>query len=133
MLKNILQQSRLTDAGIIEYLFDAQGKFDVAFDRIIYFLPFRGNPKRIDAYVQDEIRLLVNYFGDAIFQRMVIAATQEEEYQGYEFTSTMKDQLHEKVKSVLQAVKSDIPCPPIIYIPLCISPKELLHCIKKQK
>ena len=120
------------NAGIMEYLWDAQNKLGVAFDRIVYFLPFRGNQKRIDAYIQDEMRFLYNYFGDDIFRIMVIAATQQEEYQGHPFTTEMQDGLCEMIKSVLSRVAtSETPCPPIIYLPLSISPEELLHRIRK--
>ena len=120
------------NAGIMEYLFDAQNKLGVTFDRILYFLPFRGNQKRIDAYFQDEMATLFHCFGDDIFRIMVIAATQQKEYQVIPFTTEMQDELCEMIRSVLSKVAtSETPCPPIIYLPLSISSEELLHRVKK--
>ena len=120
------------NAEVMEYLCDAQDRLGVTFGRIVYFLPFRGNQKRIDAYFQDEMRSLFHCFGDDIFRIMVIAATQQKEYQVIPFTTEMQDELCEMIRSLLSRVAtSETPCPPIIYLPLSISPEELLHRVKK--
>ena len=117
------------NAGIMDYLFEAQSRLDVRFDRILYFLPFRGRQTQIDSYFRDEMNSLFHCFGDDIFRIMVIAATQQKDYQEIEDTPEMLEELCVKVKSVLNKV-TKAPCPPIIYLPLSISCEELLHRVK---
>ena len=83
------------NAGIMDYLVQAQHQLNVRYDRILYFLPFRGNQKRIDAYLRDEVKALHFIFGDELFQMMIIAATQERAYQSIEFTSEMLKELQD--------------------------------------
>lgn len=116
------------NAGIMDYLVEAQRQLDISFDRILYFLPFRGKQTRIDGHFREEIKALHHMIGDNLFRLTVIAATQEKEYQSIEFTSRMLAELSGVVKLVFKEVNT--PCPPIIYVPLSISSNELLHRVK---
>ena len=120
------------NAGFIDAIVSVQSKLTINYDRIIYFLPFRGAPKRADAYLQDELYLLFQYFGFSIFECMVMIATKDEEDQDKDLTTTQCDRLKDIVKLSLQQVtmKDDIQCPPIVYLPFHATTEEILACIR---
>ncbi|KAL5508888.1 hypothetical protein EMCRGX_G004150 [Ephydatia muelleri] len=120
------------NAGFIDAIVSVQSKLAINYDRIIYFLPFRSAPKRADAYLQDELHLLFQYFGFSIFECMVMIATKDEEEQDRELTATQCNRLKDIVKLSLQQVtmKDDIQCPPIVYLPLYATTEEILARIR---
>ena len=126
-----LNNKSSVNSGIIDSVIEIQNQLDIAFNEVLYFLPFRGLPKRIDATFQDELATIFYYFEHAIFERMAIVATQEEEYQNFEFTPQKLEQLDGLVTTALKKVSGDdIHCPPIIYIPLNMSTEDLLHKVR---
>ena len=117
--------------AIIDSVFDIQNKLDIAFDLVLYFLPFRGTIQRMDVDLQDELARLFHFFEHAIFKRMVIIATQGDEYQANEFTPKMIKKLEALVTAALKEISGDdISCPPIIYLPLGMSSEDLLHHVR---
>ena len=92
------------NAGFIDAIVSVQSKLAVSYNRIIFFLPFRGAPKRADGYLQDELHLLFQYFGFSIFECMVMIGTKDEEDQDKELTATQCDRLKDIVKLSLQQV-----------------------------
>ena len=46
--------------------------------RVLYFFPQRGNPKRVDGCLQEELQVMYHFFGEEIFKCMVIVATLDE-------------------------------------------------------
>lgn len=52
-----------------------QHEHDIWFNRIAYFLPARGPPERADGYFQEELKVLYYFLGMAVFDSMVIIAT----------------------------------------------------------
>ena len=121
------------NAGFINAIIEVQEKMHVTYNRILYFLPFRGTPDRADGYFQDELQLLFNKFGKSIFQCMVIIATQEKKYQEYYFGSDDIESLSELIKAALKISTEEvlnIGCPPIIYLPLAACPEDVLRQIQ---
>ena len=120
------------NAGFIDAIVNVQSKLAVNYNRILYFLPFRGAPARADGYLQDELYLLFQYFGFSIFDCMVMIGTKDEEEQDNELSAKQFKRLNDIVKTSLQQVtmKEDIQCPPIIYLPLYATTEEILARIK---
>ena len=67
-----VQQANL---GVMRQILRIQAEKGLIFRRILYFLPVRGPPDRIDATLQSELRVMKYFFGRAIFECMVIVAT----------------------------------------------------------
>ena len=91
----------------------------LTFNRVVYFLPNRRIPEKADGNIQEELKVMFHYFGEEIFNRMVIVVT----------TSYLEDQslvlsedMIEHTKQVfLTAYKLATEtrlakCPPIVYI-----------------
>ena len=123
------------NAGFIDAIVNVQSTFSTNYNRIIYFLPFRGAPQRADAYLQDEFYLLFQYFGFSIFDCMVMIGTKDPEDQDKELTATQCSRLDDIVKLSLKQVtgKDDIQCPPVIYLPLNATTEEIVARIKNAK
>ena len=60
---------------IMRQILRIQANKSLAFQRILYFLPCRGPPERADANLQNELALIRYYFGDLIFDIMIMVAT----------------------------------------------------------
>ena len=120
------------NAGFIDAIVSIQNKLAINYDRIIYFLPFRSVQSHADGYLQDELHLLFQYFGFSIYDCMVMIDTKDEKDQDRELTTTQCDRLKDIVKLSLQQVtmKDDIQCPPIVYLPLYATTKEILARIR---
>ena len=56
-------------------------KKNMAVQRLLYFLPNRGVPEKADATLQEELKVMYYFFGTAVFNNMVIIATQAFRYQ----------------------------------------------------
>ena len=52
-----------------------------SFSRILYFLPNRGVPERVDGYLKEELQLIYKFFGDQVFNVMVVVRTNHPHYQ----------------------------------------------------
>ena len=86
--------------------------------RVLYFLPCRGPPEKADAFIQDEIRVMYYYFGNKIFDRMVLVATQQKRFSGAGFSEKDREDTTNVFEEGLRlALGDDHPkCPPILYI-----------------
>ena len=67
-----IYQANLT---ILREILMVQATKGLAFKRILYFLPGRGPPERADASLQEEISVMYYFFGNAIFENMVLVVT----------------------------------------------------------
>ena len=86
--------------------------------RVLYFLPFRGPPQRADGIIQEEIKVLHYYFGNAIFDRMVLVATQQKRFSAAGITKKDREDIIKAFTRGLKlALGNDHPeCPPLVYI-----------------
>ena len=57
------------------WILQAQRAHDLRFSRVIYFFPIRGPPERADGHLQEEIKVMHGFFGQKIFDLMVVVVT----------------------------------------------------------
>lgn len=118
---------------VIDWIAKAQDEYQLKVGCILYFLPRRGPLEKADGSIQEEFKLLSHYFGQEVFNYVVVIATNpsKKHYQLAGFDNEDCEQtmrvLHAALKS---AVREDIACPPIVYIGLNDSPKETLKKIR---
>lgn len=102
-----------------------QHEHKVLFDRVLYFLPYRGVTEIADSSFIDELRVLYHFFGMVIFDSMVIVATQfhEVRYQRIGFDEKDERRTQEVFLYALRRISGSeessqlhIRCPPILYI-----------------
>ena len=104
------------------------------FNRIVYFLPDRGSLKRTSQHLIMEME---QYFGNSIFDSMVVVATLPPDV--YECLNKdqdlFKDKHHQATEKHLEEAlgivfKSDPPKPPIVFISLFDTCKVILEKIR---
>ena len=108
-----------SNVQIFRWIFREIEKHNLQFSRVLYFLPNRGPLDRADGAFQEEIKAMHGFFGDNIFNVMVIIATNHPRYQ-HEFDKEDYDQTSKIFMLQFERVtgKSLIKCPPILYIPI---------------
>ena len=98
------------------------------FDYVLYFLPFREPPERADGSFREELEALYFYFGETIFDHMIMITTNSRRAQcmrpNAEDLETLKKlityTLHEATKGQYTR------CPEILYVPLGVTHNQLL-------
>ena len=108
-------------------------KKNMAVQRLLYFLPNRGVPEKADATLQEELKVMYYFFGTAVFNNMVIIATQARRYQSIPFTEEDKDEVKDVFFEALQRVTDGkvSGCPPILYFGIDDDYEDVLHQILK--
>ena len=103
---------------IFRWIIRAQEDNNLEFSRVLYFLPTRGPPERADGVLQEEIRAMHEYFGDDIFDVMVLITTSHPRHQ-HDFEEEDYDQTSEVFMKAYKKMieKSLRKCPPILYLP----------------
>ena len=104
--------------------------------RLLYFLPTRGILRKADGSLQEELKVMHHFFGSAVFNNMVIIATQELEYQNiYTFTSdnfkTIQDVFSEAVRRITKIEMTPDTCPPVVYVGYNDTHDEVLQAVKQ--
>ena len=103
-----------------------QRKFNVAFRRVLYFLPCRGPLERGDGNLQEEIKVMYEFLGQDIFNIMIIIATNgpKPKYQLLGFEEDDIDKTKEVFMYAYESItESKHPrCPPVLYLPLAPDP-----------
>ena len=111
---------------VFRWIVQAQEEFALAFCRVLYFLPKRGPLERADGILQEEIKVMYEFFGDDIFKIMVIIATQQKDkrYQKLGWEEEDREATEIAFKAAFKHVTGqDIPnetitkCPPIVFLP----------------
>lgn len=101
--------------------------------RVLYFIPQRGVPEKADGILQDELQIMSRYFGESIFNCMVIVATNRrgKKHQALGFDG---DDVAEVQKVFQLALKMgtdlDIKCPPVIYFAMGDKETEILSKVQ---
>ena len=112
------------------WVLQAQRANDMHFYRVLNFFPQRGPPERADGTLQEEIKVMYGYFGQQIFDIMVIIVTNNKrphfQRAGYSeediieikglFLSAFEKIVAEEQKDVEERVPAR-ECPPVVYIP----------------
>ena len=99
--------------------------------RILYFLPTRGAMTRADGGLQEEIKVMYEFFGSSLFGIMVIIATfDEEQSDSITFTDKQIGKTSRAFMDAYTAITGEsLPrCPPILYIP--VSERDILPQVK---
>eukprot|EP00731_Ephydatia_muelleri_P003789 Em0001g3789a len=127
---------------LIRNVMRVQEELKLSFKRVLYFLPQRGAVRKIDGYLKDELAMFYNHFGRGVFDNMILIATIDSSYQqqgmGDEDLQTTQDTLKRAIEMVWKRYAKTHPedpnppnCPPVMYVPLCISTQDLLTKIKE--
>ena len=92
----------------------------IAFRCVLYFLPFRELPERLEGYFREELEVLYFYFGESVFQHMIMIATNPRRAQAEEFGPREEMCFRNFVELALKKATGDkySICPPILYVPL---------------
>ena len=113
------------------WILQAQRANDMRFYRVLYFFPQRGPPpERADGTLQEEIKVMHGYFGQRIFDIMIIIVTNNKrphfQRAGYseedikEIQGLFLSAFEKIVVEGEKGVEVNIParkCPPVVYIP----------------
>ena len=99
-----------------------QDERDLAFSRVLYFLPSRGRLERADGALQEEIKLMYGFLGEDVFKIMVIVATTfkcKKKYEDFD-----DDDVKATERAFMKAFNKITGeagllerCPPIVYLP----------------
>ena len=87
--------------------------------RVLYFLPCRGSLEVADGVLQEEIQVMHHFFGNVIFEHMVLVATLQKRAQHCGFDDDDKEETRRVFQDALKfaSIAGDHPkCPPVIYI-----------------
>jgi len=129
--------------SILREILLVQAKERLAFKRILYFLPGRGPPERADASLQEEISVMHYFFGNTIFENMVLVTTVHE---SMSHKGILTDAALQKGREVFRVALGcviqktipegkaapEIPNPPIIYLSMQDTGEELFDKIEEQ-
>ena len=104
---------------IFRWILQEQEKHELAFRRVLYFLPERGPPERADGTLQEEIKVMYEFLGQDIFNIMVIIATNYIEYQTDGFDEEDLSQTKDVFTAAFKKATGEqhSVCPPILYLP----------------
>lgn len=133
-----VQTAHQANIGIVRQMVRIQSHRNLIFKRVLYFLPGRGPLEKADASIQQEIKLMKDMFGIAVFEVMIIIATMDPDLEIDKFPKAAM----EKTQRVLQrcfelvfAHKEDepgpvVPIPPVLYIPINHNGQEIREQIE---
>ena len=129
--------------AILREILTEQARGDLAFKRILYFIPGREPPERADSILQEEISVMHYFFGTTIFENMILVVTirkKKSKKNAYDDEELKEGQ--KVFRAALRAVirkkftedhaGPEIPNPPMIYISLEDTGKELYDNIRRQ-
>ena len=107
-------------------ILQAQDINDLAFCRVLYFLPLRGPLERADGVLQEEIKLMFGFLGEEVFKIMVIIATNRKRKNGKQENFDEDDlkqtqEVFMRALHIITGIKEGERvlerCPPILYLP----------------
>ena len=116
------------------WILQVQREYNLRFSRVLYFFPTRGPPpERADGNFQEEIRVMHSFFGQKIFDVMVIIVTNfgKESYQKIGFSDNDITETKEIFMEAFHSITgTELPqCPPVLYIPLNQTCEKLYRAI----
>ncbi len=101
--------------------------------RIIYFLPSRGPPEKVEGNMSEELKVLYDFCGPKVFDSMIVVATQHRLHQRYSFGEdsirTTKEIIHESMTTHLKIQTNQECLPAVIYLPLDIAHDDIVPLI----
>ncbi len=131
-----------TDLGIMRNILQIQSAMGMKFKRIVYFLPEKGPLVRASGDLQLELKTMIHYFTESIFDCMVVAATVHASvYKKLREGAEIFDQddlqntrkyFQEALRHVLPD-KKDLPKPPIVFLSMLDSCEAMFNKIDSAK
>ena len=122
---------------LIRNVMRVQEDLGLSFYRVLYFMPQRGPLRKIDQHLKDELEVFYSYFGNQIFESMIIVLTKDVSDQDRDINDADLETTRKAVTAALEMVwkkKEAFPkppvCPPLMYLPFGISTQDLLKKIK---
>ena len=99
------------------------------FDYVLYFLPFREPPERADGSFREELEALYFYFGQTIFEHMIMITTNSKRAQFIIPNAEDLETLNRLITHTLREATQDryTRCPEILYVPLGVTHNQLLE------
>eukprot|EP00731_Ephydatia_muelleri_P019996 Em0012g821a len=99
------------------------------FDYVLYFLPFREPPERADGNFREELEALYFYFGETIFDHMIMITTNSERAQSLIPNAEDLEKLNRLITHTLCKATEDqyTRCPEMLYVPLVSTHNQLLE------
>ena len=99
------------------------------FNYVLYFLPFRGLPERADGNFREELEALYFYFGQTIFEHMIMIITNSRSAQSLIPSAEDLTTLNELITYTLREAAEGqyTRCPEILYVPLGVTHNQLLE------
>ena len=109
-----------------------QALLQMTVNRVAYFLPCRGPMERVDGTLQEELNIMYHFFGHAIFENMVAVFTHHRRRQSPEFYEEDEIDTRRTLHRALKEVTGDknIFCPPVVYIAIKDTGKEILDSLR---
>lgn len=107
-----------------------QVELKFAFDRVLYFLPERGCIEKVHGYLLEEIQVMHHFYGNAIFERMIVVATLDEFMQGGADQRLLEDKCKKAFTEALRFIKFTGTPPRVMFIPIHLSGEKLLQMIQ---
>lgn len=129
---NVFQRNLQIFRGIVREQMDEGKNWKIR--RVLYFIPQRGVPEKADGILQDELQIMNRYFGQSIFNCMVIVATNrrgvKQQALGFD-----KDDVAEVQEVFKLALKKGTQlemecCPPVIYFATGDKEDDILEKVK---
>ena len=116
---------------IVCSMIHVQATMKMTWKRVVYFLPYRGALEKVDGAFRDELHTMYHFFGPAIFESMVVVATNSPRKQKYGFDDEDRKETQHILHTTLKFATGDenIFCPPIVYIALCNTGEEILDTL----
>ena len=99
------------------------------FGYVLYFLPFREPPERADGNFREELEALYFYFGETIFDHMIMITTNSKRAQSIIPNAEDLEILNRLITRTLREATEDqyTRCPEILYVPLGVTHDQLLE------
>ena len=109
-----------------------QGLLQMTVKRVVYFLPIRGPLEKIGGAFHEELKGMYHFFGPSIFENMVVVTTNHRRNQKFGFFEDDKMDTRRALHVALKLVTGDenIFCPPIVYIAIKDTGKEILDSLQ---
>ena len=122
------------DLSLFRWIIHVQIELYLKFDGVVYFFPQRGAPEKADGSIQKELKVMNYLFWPAIFETMVIIATNHHRKQRYGFDEEDKEDMKSAVSRSLQLITCTFDKtperPPIVYLGLKDTGEEILAKLK---
>ena len=126
--------------SLVRCIIRIRDELKIKIARVLYFIPFRGVPRKADGPMREELECLQYYFGNTIFNSMVIVATydpyedylQERGFRDVDMTytqTTLRD-----LFMIMPKIDGKAPCvPPVIFLSMNDSPAKVYAKVEQAK